>query len=133
MIDLESTEFERKYTRVIGVLLIAAGLLGFVFGDRLFGITVSGLHNTAHLGAGLAALLCAAVAGGKYAFRFNQIVGLSFVGLGVLGFLGLEPFTQLLHLNPAGNWFHTLLGAVTLIIGIGIELPHKYTPEWWQT
>lgn len=134
MVDLESTAFERGWTGALGASFIGAGILGFMSGDHLWFLGLSEIHNLAHLVTGIVAILFALLAGGTYAARFNQVIGLSYAGFAILGFIGFPDFlVGLFNLNEGTNWFHLAVGLATLVVGIGIELPYKYTPDWWKT
>jgi hypothetical protein len=125
----EPTDIGRSYVGaakwtcwIVGAVFILVALLGFFSGDDLvLGIfMVNTLHNIVHLVSG--ALLVAVGFLTEAAARITLWVFAAIYGLVMLlGFLGVEPAVELLHLNMADNWLHLLL---TLLFVSGALLSH---------
>ncbi|MGH7130897.1 MAG: DUF4383 domain-containing protein [Phycisphaerales bacterium] len=100
--------------KVIGVAFIAAGIWGFIDGERVLVFHVNTLHNIVHLASGLVALACGF--GSFSAARwFCSIFGLVYGTVAVLGFMNVEPVVTRLHLNEADNWLHAGIAAALLV------------------
>ena len=110
----------KKFTLVLGVVLLAVGVLGILTGGHdhtliIFGINMT--HNLIHVLSGVVAL--AAAAGGegyakKYCLVFGAVYGLVTVG----GFINLAPVVQMLNLNAADNVLHLAIAASCLGLGL---------------
>ena len=113
----------REYARALGVVLISAGLVGSVLGDRLL---LAGVLNVFYVPNGIAHLL----AGGLLAYLgFGQTdeglaraavvaLGVVYLLVGVLGFV----LPTLLGLPSRGygvvdDAFHLLVGVLSLSVG----------------
>ena len=127
------------YALVFGVVLVAAGVLGFFYeasfktgdeaqADKVIGIlAVNGWHNVVHIATG--ALGLAVV--GSYANARMYALGLGAVYL-VLGIIGLllsnpELFLDFLPLNDEDNVLHLLIGVAGL--GAGFATPAVPAPS----
>jgi hypothetical protein len=117
----------KQYDKILGLIFIAIGLLGFVPGlvvnSHLFGIfMVSTVHNMVHLLSGLV-LLAVGVrasepAARKTALAFGVIYGL----VTLWGFL--FPNQQVLgmfHVNMADNILHLLIAVSAILVGLARE------------
>ncbi len=106
---------------IVGAVFILVALLGFFGDDLVLGIfAVNTLHNIVHLVSG--ALLVAIGFLTELAARITLWVFAAVYGLVmILGFAGVEPAIELLHLNMADNWLHLLL---TLLFVAGALLSH---------
>jgi len=112
--------------KVLGVVFLLLGILGFVF-PRLLGMHLSGIHNIIHLISAALALYSGFVASPSAARAFSLIFGAVYLLLGALGFINQGLVVELLHARhaPAGllglaadNVVHLLLGAIFLIGGL---------------
>src|SRR5215510_15629687 len=117
--------------KVLGVVFLLLGILGFVF-PRLLGMHLSSAHNIIHLISAALALYFGFVASPSAARAFSLIFGAIYLLLGVLGFIAPGPVIRLIqaHLTPGGlrsiaadNIFHMLLGVVFIIAGLA-RAPH---------
>ncbi len=105
-------------TRILGVVLVIVGLLGFFMPSPLLGIfEVDMLHNIIHLASGAIAL----VVGGNHAMArmFLIIFGLVYAGVAVIGFLQGDTVLGLFGVNMADNLLHVAIGGVCLVVGFG--------------
>ena len=100
--------------RVIGIGLLAAGVLGFIQNPALGLFTSTPFHNLLHLGSGLATVMAAGR--GILAMRhWGTINGLLYAALSVAGLtLRRGDFFGLVHLDRPDNWLHAGLAAVFL-------------------
>lgn len=108
----------RPLTRVLGVVLVVVGLLGFFMSSPLLGIfEVDTLHNIIHLASGAIALV---VGGNQGMSRMFLIVfGLVYAAVAVIGFLQGDNVLGLFMVNAADNLLHVAIGAVCLVVGFG--------------
>jgi Domain of unknown function (DUF4383) len=126
------------YALVFGVVLVAAGILGFFYEasfssgddaprDAVLGILdVNGWHNVVHIASGVVGL---AVAGSyanarMYALGFGAI----YVVVAILGFIygnGDEIF-DIIPVNTEDNILHALIGVAGL--GAGMATPTSPAP-----
>lgn len=104
----------QTWAKVIGVILLLVGVLGFFTGDTVLGIfKVNALHNIVHLVTG-AIFAWAGFAKGAPVKKVNQWLGVIYVLVGVIGFFALQ---DLLALNAADNWLHIVIGAISAWLG----------------
>jgi hypothetical protein len=98
------------YATIVGAVLLLVGILGFFSAPVLGLFDVNALHNVVHLITG-AVFLWAGVWGGMAAAQgTNRWLGIIYLVVAVLGFLG---FASFLAVNGADNWLHLLLGVVS--------------------
>ena len=105
-------------TRLLGVVLVVVGLLGFVMSSPLLGIfEVDTLHNIIHLASGAIAL----VVGGNYgmAKMYLIIFGLIYGAVAVVGFVQGSTVLGLIGVNMADNVLHLGIAAACLVVGFG--------------
>ena len=108
----------RPLTRILGVVLVIVGLLGFFASSPLLGyFEVDTLHNLIHLASGVIAL----VVGGNHAMArmFLIIFGLVYGAVAVIGFVQANTVLGLFAVNAADNFLHTGIAAACLIVGFG--------------
>ena len=105
-------------TRILGVVLLVVGLLGFVMSSPLLGIfEVDTIHNLIHVASGIVAL---AVAGNKgYATMYLIVFGIVYGLVAVLGYMNGSSILGIFGVNGADNALHTAIAAVCLIVGFG--------------
>jgi len=121
---------------VIGVVLVAAGVLGFFYeasfstgddakADKVLDIlAVNGWHNVVHIASGVVGL---AVAGSYANARLYALgFGVVYLALGVIGLLMDNPdlLLDFIPLNDEDNVLHLLIG----ISGIGAGLATPAVP-----
>lgn len=116
----------RKFALGIGIVFLAAGILGFIpafrFGgeDYLLGIfAVDWVHNLIHL---LVGALGVAAYYWDRARLYCQGLGILYLVVGVLGFIpalifGDEMLLGLFHVNVADNVLHLVVGAAAAYLG----------------
>ncbi len=112
--------------KVLGVIFLVVGLLGFVF-PNLLGMHLSGAHNVIHLISAALALYFGFAASPSAARSFSLIFGAIYLLIGALGFVAPGIVIRLLQARhtPGGlrslaadNVVHLLLGAIFLIAGL---------------
>ena len=126
----------RVYVGVVGVVLVAAGIIGFFYSsdfgspgkvDAVFGILdVNGWHNVVHILTGALGL---AVAGSYGSARVYAIgLGALYVAIAVWGFIVGDGGTLLglVPVNSEDNVLHLLIGIAGL--GAGLATPAVPAP-----
>ena len=117
--------------RILGVVFLIIGLLGFIF-PNLLGMHLSGIHNIIHLISAALALYFGFAASPGAARVFSLIFGAIYLLLGALGFIAPDPIISLLqpHGAPGGtrslaadNIVHLILGVIFIIAGLA-RAPH---------
>jgi len=126
------------YALVFGIVLVAAGILGFFYEasfssgddadrDALLGILdVNGWHNVVHIASGVVGLAAA----GSYANARMYALGFGaiYVVVAILGFIygnGDEIF-DIIPVNTEDNVLHALIGVAGL--GAGMATPAEPAP-----
>src|SRR5436305_15226865 len=124
----------RLFALVFGIVFLLLALIRFFTPARnttgvqgLFGILdVDLVHNLIHLITGVIAIIAAL---GGQARTFNQVFGIIYLLLGLLGlfpFFYFPPgtfgtdrglFLGIMHLNVADHAFHLLVGLAAVIVG----------------
>lgn len=113
--------------KVVGVVFVLIGVIGFVNNPilGLFGVNL--LHNLIHLLSGVVLLAVGFLNRGIYARVTNQVFGVVYLLVGLLGFLAPGIANPLLGMdvgNPiADHVLHLLLAVVFLGVGFGVKAP----------
>ena len=133
---MEGRSPAQVYALVFGVVLVAAGVLGFFYeasfstgddaeADKVLGIlAVNGWHNLVHIATGALGL---AVAGSYANARLYALgFGVIYIALGIIGLLMDNPdlLLDIIPLNDEDNVLHLLIG----VAGIGAGLATPATP-----
>ena len=112
---------------VTGLVLIAVGVLGLLFGGSDFttgpGVSgenfiifeVNGWHNVVHIATGTFLLLMAASA--STAIAGALIFGVVYVAVTVLGFIDGDDLVTIAPVNTADNFLHLALAVVAIVVG----------------
>ena len=98
---------------IMGVVFLVIGVLGFFqTDDMLFELfMVNAFHNIVHIVSGALLLLMAFLL--ERTARITLWVFAVIYGLvTVMGFAGVEPLIELMHLNMADNWLHLALTGI---------------------
>ena len=135
---MEDRSPAQVYALVIGLTLVAAGILGFFYSasfssgdgterDALLGILdVNGWHNVVHIVTGALGLLVASSYDGSRGYALG--LGAVYLLVALLGFLagdGDEIF-NLIPVNTEDNVLHLLIGVAGLSAGLatpGVPAP----------
>ncbi len=114
----------QTFALVFGVVYLLVGVAGFFVAseftggspdDKLILFAVNHLHNIVHLAIGGLWIAGARTAAG--AKQMNMIIGVAYLGVALLGFLGLDFMEDLLNISGSGsadNWLHLASGALAL-------------------
>jgi hypothetical protein len=127
----------RVVSLVIGIVFLIIGILGLLLhptGGNLFGFQVDLVHNLFHLITGILGIWAAFT--GWYR-RYNQVFGIIYLVLGILGLFHVFYFggklLGLMAVNGADNVLHLVVGIVATVAGffvrdditdIGTHRPH---------
>jgi|TARA_Y100000310_G_scaffold109178_1_gene107604 hypothetical protein len=104
----------QTWAKVIGIIFLLVGILGFILGGSVFGFTVNTLHNIVHLLTG-AVWAWAGFAAGAPVKKVNTHLGGIYLVVFLLGIIGLLGF---LNVNGADNVLHLVVGGVSLYLGL---------------
>ena len=117
----------QTFALAFGAVYLLVGIAGFFVAeeftggspeDKLILFPVNHLHNIVHLAIGAFLLVSArTLAAAKQA---NTIIGVAYLLVALLGFLGLEFMSDLLNINGSGsadNFLHLASGALALYFG----------------
>jgi hypothetical protein len=112
---------------IIGIVFLILGILGLILhptSGSIFGFQVDLVHNLVHLVTGILGI-AAAYTG--YSRLFNQVFGIIYLALGILGlFPGVYFGGRLLgimHVNGADNLLHLIVGIVASAVGFFVREP----------
>ena len=111
----------KQFTILLGVVLLAVGLVGWVIGghDHLlvfFGINMN--HNLVHVLSGAVALLSAFAGGEKLSKLYCLVFGAVYGLVAITGLLNVPFVVTLLNLNMADNILHLGIASATLYFGV---------------
>jgi hypothetical protein len=118
----------QSFCLVVGVVLVAVGVLGFFFGGSAFtvgsGVTgqnfiifeVNGWHNVIHLATG--AFLIFMAAAPATAITGALVFGVVYLVVAVWGFIDGNDVAWIAPINLADNFLHLVLGVLALLIGV---------------
>lgn len=110
----------KKYSLWFGVIFLLIGLLGFI-PNPLVGsgalFHTDSVHNLIHLIVGLILLYTGTKAGDK-AVAALKTIGVVYLVVAVLGFLGGDSVLGIFEVNAADNWLHVVLGVLILWLGL---------------
>jgi hypothetical protein len=108
---------------VLGVILIIAGIIGFIPNPIAYGsdaiFIVNAAHNVVHLVSGLF-LLAGAYTGLGSAMAL-RILGVVYVIVAILGFVSGDMILGFVSNNNGDNWLHVVLAIVLLAAGFGVS------------
>ena len=116
----------QTFCLVTGLLLIAAGVLGFIFGGTSFEtgdsvggeefvvFDVNGWHNLLHIVTGTFLVLMSP--GIATAIAGSLIFGLVYAGITVWGILGDNTIADAIPIDSADNVLHAVLAVVALLV-----------------
>lgn len=108
--------------KILGVVFLLVGLLGFVKPD-LLGAHLSTAHNLVHIVSGAVALYFGFAGTLSAAKAFSLVFGVVYMGLGILGMAlgtGEQRMWMVgpLHFGQADHGIHILLGVIFLAGGL---------------
>ncbi len=103
---------QENWAKIIGIILILVGVVGFFVGDNLLGFDINSAHNVVHIITGI--IFAWAGFAGSGAKVVNTWLGVIYVVVGIVGFFNVLGF---LNVNVADNWLHLIIGVVSAGIG----------------
>jgi Domain of unknown function (DUF4383) len=118
----------QSFCLALGLVLIAAGVLGLIFGNSSFdtgdsiqggdflGFTVNGWHNVVHIATGAFLVLMAGSAGS--AALGALIFGIIYAAVCVVGFTSDSDIFNVVAIDDADNWLHLGLAVLGIIVGL---------------
>lgn len=111
----------RTYGQVIGVVLLALGVVGLLSGDQLLGlINIEILEDVVHLAVGAALLYVGFMLKDAAMGRsIVTVIGVTLLLVGVIGFASPNLFGLLpkVGYNVIDNVVHLVLGALGIYVG----------------
>jgi uncharacterized protein (UPF0333 family) len=133
----------RLYALVFGVVLVAAGIIGFFYEpeftsdesvrDSVFGILdVNGWHNVVHIATGALGLL--AFGAGAYAARTYALgLGVVYIAVAIWGFIvgDGDSILSIVPVNTEDNVLHLVIGLTGIAAGAasgGAPAPSAESP-----
>lgn len=113
--------------KILGVVFVLVGLLGFVKPD-LLGAHLSMAHNVVHLVSGALSLYLGFAGSLTAARAFCLVFGVLYLGLGIFGMAlgtGNDRMLEIgpLHFGQADHGIHILLGVIFLAGGLFTKKP----------
>src|SRR5438270_2512043 len=113
----------RMAATVLGVILVIAGIIGFIPNPIAYGegaiFTVNAAHNVVHIVSGLF-LLAGAYAGLGSAMAL-RILGIVYVVVAILGFISGDMILGFISNNAGDDWLHVVLAMVLLAAVFGLS------------
>jgi Domain of unknown function (DUF4383) len=115
------------FCQATGIVLIAVGVLGFVFGggdfttgsgvsgEPLIVFEVNGWHNLVHIATGAFLVLTASSA--RTAITGALVFGVVYLAVTVLGFVDGDDLLTLAPVNTPDNFLHLALAVVAIPVG----------------
>ncbi len=113
---------------IIGLVLVAAGILGFIYGESSFavganlergeflGFDVNGWHNVVHIATGVFLLLMIPTL--TTAVTGLLVFGLVYAAVAIWGFIEQTDVARVLPIDTADNVLHAVLAVIALIVAI---------------
>lgn len=108
----------KSLAMVLGVVLLAVGVLGLVNNPVLGVFAVDTLHNAVHILSGIIGIV-AASKGKTYARLYLIIFGIVYAAVAILGFMIPGKVLGLIVVNAADNYLHAAIALVCLGVGFG--------------
>ena len=108
---------QRGWATIIGIVLLLVGIVGFFMDSPLFGLAGTNTsHNLVHLVTG-AIFLWAGLSRKAPAMAVNKWLGVIYILVAILGFLGLLAFLNVGGGMDFDNWLHLVIGVVSAGFG----------------
>ena len=110
---------------IAGIIFTVVGILGLIFdttGGSLLGFQVDLVHNLVHLLIGILGLVAAYTGWPR---TYNQVFGVIYIVLGILGLFGGlyfdNKFLGIMVINGADNVLHLVAGIVLALVGFFVH------------
>ena len=108
----------QTWAKVIGIVLLLYGVLGLFSAGSVIMSYGNMYHNIVHLLTG-AIFVWAGFVASAPTKKVNTWLGVVYALVGILGMFGI--FTELMGLGSADNWFHLVIGVVSIWLGWKVE------------
>ncbi|MGH9831795.1 MAG: DUF4383 domain-containing protein [Blastocatellia bacterium] len=111
----------RNVCKILGVVLALAGIAGFLQSD-LAGLHLTPTHNVVHLVTAAIALYVGFKGSDSHVRTFNQVFGVIYLLLGILGFAAPNVVASIIQAHSADGMaadsvIHLLIGIVCAVVG----------------
>ena len=110
--------FNAAWAKIIGIVLLLIGVLGFFMNGSVMMFAVNSTHNIIHIISGLILVWAGFASGGQNSKTANIIFGIVYLLVAIAGFVNMTSIIDLLALNAADNWLHLLIGVITTAVGL---------------
>jgi hypothetical protein len=118
----------RPIARVLGVVYLAAGLIGFAVtgfhgfvtsgGSSIIGLHLNVFHNIVHIGIGAILIVASRLPDAPMTQGILLGVGLVYVVATIVGFLGKLPIIAVTTAGNGDNFLHLASAAVAILGGL---------------
>jgi Domain of unknown function (DUF4383) len=117
---------EKTYALILGAVLTAIGILGFIPGvapdGNLLGIfAIDGVHNVVHLLSGIVGLAAGLSPYARYARWYALAFGIVYGLVTIIGFLQGDTVLGLFRINGADNILHLVIAVASLAVYFAAE------------
>ncbi len=109
----------RNVCKILGVVLALAGICGFLKSD-LAGMHLTPLHNVVHLVTAAIALYVGFRGSDSHVRTFNQVFGVIYLLLGILGFAAPNVVASIIQAHSADGMAAD--SVIHLLVGIVVSL-----------
>jgi hypothetical protein len=111
----------KLYAQVLGIVLTAVGILGFVpalapDGNLLGIFAINDAHNVVHLLSGVVGLAAGFLGSGQYARWYAGVFGVVYGLVTVIGFIQMTTVLGIIPVNLPDNLLHTAIAIVSLVV-----------------
>jgi hypothetical protein len=110
------TSLVKMVTKLLGIALLLAGIVGFFVDGTLLVFEVDAVHNVVHIVTGLVALVAAGTY--SYARLFLIVFGIIYGLVAILGFMSGDVL-GLFSVNMEDNYLHGAISLLCLVTGFG--------------
>ena len=111
---------------IVGVILVIAGIWGLFASPVIGFIAADTLSSIVHIVLGLVLLVLASKPSAGTALK---TVGIIYVVIAVLGFLGSTSVLGLFVTDSATTWFYLVLGVVVAVLGFSSKKGMSSAPQ----
>jgi hypothetical protein len=121
----------KKLALTFGVVFLVVGILGLLGGVGIVGesgmFMTDSVHDWVHIISGIIFLVVGLAAPARAAVTMIAL-GIIYLLVAILGFVGNNPVLGFINVNGADNWLHLILGAVILWAGYSNKKRGDITP-----
>ena len=128
---MADSNYNKLVAQILGAVLVLVGVLGFALPNPLLGLFgVNLLHNLVHLLTGGVLLAAAFMDGGRNARLVNIILGVVYLLVAVVGFLGIDAINALVgnaSTDPGVALADPALHLLLAVVLLGVAFTMKET------